>query len=189
MPTARNHDRLERALDLRAARLLRSLCRGAALFSLGLALGASGCKKSSPQTQTSAREVQAPATDAESPRPSEKADEKKPGDIEGYAVWYDVPDNSLPKRRAGKDEFTAAHNRLPLGTLVRVTRLANGKSVIVRITDRGVIRRRGMIDLCKEAAEQLEMISDGRARVRLEVLPEEERTEAVPDSKTTAAQP
>lgn len=95
---------------------------------------------------------------------------KKPDVTEGYAVWYDVPPNSLAKRRAAKDEFTAAHNKLPLGTNVRVTHLGNGKSVIVRITDRGITNRRITIDLCKEAAAKLDMIREGSARVRLEIL-------------------
>jgi rare lipoprotein A len=114
---------------------------------------------------------------------------QKPGNIEGYAVWYDVPDDSLAKRRAGKDELTAAHNRLPLGTLVRVTRLDSGKSVIVRVTDRGVRARVGVIDLCKEAAEELDMISDGRARVRLEILPDGNGAGTTPDSNSSAANP
>jgi rare lipoprotein A len=97
----------------------------------------------------------------------------KPAKLEGYAVWYDVPANSLAKRRAGKDELTAAHNRLPLGTRVRVTHLGNGKNVVVRITDRGITRRRALIDLCKEAAVKLDMVREGSARVRLEILPEE----------------
>src|SRR5205823_13327240 len=48
----------------------------------------------------------------------------------GYAVWYRVPLNSLAHRRAQGCDFTAAHNHLPLGTLVRVTRLSNGKPVL-----------------------------------------------------------
>jgi rare lipoprotein A len=99
--------------------------------------------------------------------------------IEGVAVWYNVPPNSLAKRRAGKDELTAAHNRLPLGTLVRVTHLANGKNVVVRITDRGITKRGALIDLCKEAAEELDMVREGSARVRLEILPDDK----VPTSK------
>jgi rare lipoprotein A len=89
------------------------------------------------------------------------------------AAWYDVPDASLAKRRAGEQELTAAHNRLPIGTLVRVTHLKNGKSVIVRITDRGIRNRRVQIDLCKEAAEEIEMVRKGIARVRMEVIPEQ----------------
>jgi len=66
--------------------------------------------------------------------------------------------------------------------------LANGKSVIVRITDRGITKRKVSIDLCKEAAEQLGMTREGMARVRMEELPDDKDTEA-PDSKATAAHP
>ena len=111
------------------------------------------------------------------------------GQTEGTAVWYPVPVNSLAKRRAGKDELTAAHNRLPLGVMVRVTHLGNGKSVVVRITDRGITSRRVLIDLCKEAAEKLGMISEGSARVRLELLPDDAGTHAAPRTKTAAPQP
>ncbi len=92
---------------------------------------------------------------------------------EVFAVWYQVPTNSLARRRAKLGEFTAAHNRLPLGTLVRVTRVSNGRSVVVRITDRGITNRRASIDLCREAAEKLGMIREGLTRVRLEVVSEE----------------
>ena len=106
----------------------------------------------------------------------------KPAKLEGVAVWYIVPPNSLAKRRAASDELTAAHNRLPLGTRVRVTHLANGKSVVVRITDRGIHTRRVLIDLCKEAAAKLDMLREGSARVRLEVLPDEKAIVWTPDS-------
>jgi rare lipoprotein A (peptidoglycan hydrolase) len=91
---------------------------------------------------------------------------------EVYAVWYDVPPRSLARRRAGKDELTAAHNRLPLGTLVCVTNIKNGKCAVVRITDRGITNRRAKIDICREAAEQIGILREGIARVRLEVLPD-----------------
>jgi rare lipoprotein A len=90
---------------------------------------------------------------------------------EVYAVWYDVPRASLARRRAGQAELTAAHNRLPIGTLVRVTNVKNDKSVLVRITDRGITNKRAKIDICKEAAEEIGMLREGIARVRLEVLP------------------
>src|SRR5947209_7033145 len=63
------------------------------------------------------------------------------------AVWYKVPPASLARRRAKTDEMTAAHNRLPLGTLVRVTRLSTGDSLVVRITDRGITNKYAKIDL------------------------------------------
>ena len=111
---------------------------------------------------------------------SKPAEIKKAVISEGYAVWYNVPPNSLAKRRAPQDELTAAHNKLPLGTRVRVTHLKNGKSVIVRITDRGISKRRAVIDLCKEAAEKLDMLREGSTRVRLEILPEEKPSPAKP---------
>ena len=99
--------------------------------------------------------------------------EPKQAPTEGMAAWYQVPPDSLAKKRAGKDELTAAHNKLPIGTKVRVTHLGNSKSVVVRITDRGITSRRFLIDLCKEAAEKLDMLREGSTRVRLEVLPDD----------------
>jgi rare lipoprotein A len=109
-----------------------------------------------------------------------------------YAAWYDVPVESLAKKRAGLDELTAAHNRLPLGTLVRVTHLANGKSVLVRITDRGIHDHKLNIDLCREAADRLGMVGKGIAKVRIEVLAEETATAtkvagAVPGAAASAS--
>ena len=89
---------------------------------------------------------------------------------ESFATWYRVPPKSLARARAARGEYTAAHNHLPMGTLVRVTRLSNGHSVVVRITDRGITNRRAKIDICREAAEELGMIHIGVARVRLEIV-------------------
>lgn len=88
---------------------------------------------------------------------------------DAIATWYDVPPDSLAARRAGSDELTAANDRLPKGTRVRVTNKKNNRSVIVRITDDGV-HEKGVIDLCKEAAEKIGFVEKGRAPVRLEVL-------------------
>lgn len=116
----------------------------------------------------------------------------QPSDV--TAAWYEVPDDSLAKRRAGLEELTAANNRLPIGTLVRVTHLANGKSVDVRITDRGITDRHVKLDLCKEAAEKLGMVSKGVARVRMQVIEEEPKIageaggSASPDTQTAAAE-
>jgi rare lipoprotein A len=72
------------------------------------------------------------------------------------------------------DALVAAHPRHPFGTTVRVTNLANGRSVDVRIVDRGPsrgARANGVIiDLSRAAAEALGFIRSGRTRVRLEVL-------------------
>ncbi len=67
-------------------------------------------------------------------------------------------------------EFTAAHKTLPFNTRVRVTNLANGRSVVVRINDRGPFKPGRVIDLSRVAAQRLDMVGSGVARVRLEVL-------------------
>jgi rare lipoprotein A len=89
---------------------------------------------------------------------------------EGRATWYDPPAASPPVLRA-PGEFTAAYDKLPMDTAVRVTNLANGRSVVVRITDRGV-RRSKVIDLCKEAADEIGLIGKGETKVRMERLEE-----------------
>jgi rare lipoprotein A (peptidoglycan hydrolase) len=88
----------------------------------------------------------------------------------GEATWYEVPENSLPKRRAWTQEMTAASDSLPMDSYARVTREDNGKNVIVRITDKGIHRKGAIIDLNKDAAGALGMVEAGKARVRVEKL-------------------
>ena len=66
--------------------------------------------------------------------------------------------------------LTAAHPELPFGTRVRVTNLDNGRSITVRINDRGPFASGRIVDLSWEAARVLDMLRRGVARVRLEVL-------------------
>lgn len=68
--------------------------------------------------------------------------------------------------------LTAAHRTLPFNTRVRVTNLANNKSVVVRINDRGPFVSDRIIDLSYRAAQELSMIGPGTARVALEILPD-----------------
>src|SRR5664279_400239 len=66
----------------------------------------------------------------------------------------------------GPKGLTAAHRTLPFGTHVLVTNVGNGKTVIVRITDRGPFGRRGrIIDVSRAAARELDMIEIGTTRV------------------------
>lgn len=79
------------------------------------------------------------------------------------------------RRTANGERFnmramTAAHRTLPFGTKVRVTNPRNGRSVVVRINDRGPFIRGRSIDLSRAAAERIGMISRGHARVKLEVV-------------------
>ena len=92
---------------------------------------------------------------------------------EGTASYYGKAHHG--KRTASGERFnqnalTAAHRTLAFGTRVRVTNLDNGRSVVVRINDRGPFGRGRIIDVSKAAAEQLNMLRSGTARVRLEGL-------------------
>jgi rare lipoprotein A len=68
------------------------------------------------------------------------------------------------------NDLTAAHRTLPLGSWVKVTNLRNSRSVMVRINDRGPVRRNRIIDLSYGAAKTLGLGHDGIAPVRLEVF-------------------
>jgi len=67
-------------------------------------------------------------------------------------------------------ELTAAHRDLPFGTHVRVTNLRNGKTVVVRINDRGPFKRGRIIDLSYAAARKIGMVREGSTRVRVEIV-------------------
>ena len=69
-----------------------------------------------------------------------------------------------------QDKFTAACNVLPLGTWIRVTNLKNGKSVIVKTNDRLHPRMKRLVDLTRAAAKQLNYISSGVTKVKVEVV-------------------
>lgn len=71
-------------------------------------------------------------------------------------------------------DFTAACNKLTLGTFVKVTNLANGIAVYVRINDRMAAANKRLIDLASIAAEKLGFIDDGTAKVKIETVPTEE---------------
>ena len=92
---------------------------------------------------------------------------------EGNASWYGAPFHG---RQASNGEIydmyklTAAHRTLPFNTVVRVTNLGNGKSAVVRITDRGPFVESRIIDLSYAAAREIESIGPGVVPVRLEIL-------------------
>jgi rare lipoprotein A len=65
--------------------------------------------------------------------------------------------------------LTAAHPRLPFGTMVKVTNLSNKRTVIVRINDRGPHTKKRVIDLSLAAAKRIDMVRSGTARVLVEV--------------------
>lgn len=99
----------------------------------------------------------------------------------GQASWYGRAFAGKPTASGeifNHELLTAAHRSLPLGTKVRVTNVANGKSVEVKVNDRGPYADGRIIDLSRAAARALGMIEDGLAEVRLETisLPGESQT-------------
>lgn len=93
--------------------------------------------------------------------------------LEGEASYYA---NKFNGRKTASGEryrsrkLTAAHRTLPFGTLVKVTNLKNGKSVTVKINDRGPYAKGRIIDLSRKAAKEIDMITDGVVKVRLEIV-------------------
>jgi rare lipoprotein A len=77
-------------------------------------------------------------------------------------------------------KFTAAHRTLPFGTYVKVTRIDNNKSVIVRVNDRGPHKPDRVIDISKAAAVQIDLVRAGVANVKLEILRPGEESNPVP---------
>jgi rare lipoprotein A len=73
------------------------------------------------------------------------------------------------------NDYTAAHKTLPFNTMIRVDNVENGKSVVVRINDRGPYVDNRIIDLSRKAAREIDMIGSGTASVRLSVLREGDR--------------
>ncbi len=107
------------------------------------------------------------------PEISKEESSRSPSVQEGVASYYA---DEFHGRRTSNGEIydmhqlTAAHQTLPFNTKVKVTNKTNGRSVIVRINDRGPFMKDRIIDLSLAAAKELEMIGPGTAEVRLEVI-------------------
>lgn len=101
-------------------------------------------------------------------------------DEEGVASWYGPGFHGRSTANGEQyDQFamTAAHKTLPLPSVVKVTNLANGKSAIVRVNDRGPFVGGRIIDLSRTAAEEIGMMGSGTAKVRVQMLKDETLTE------------
>lgn len=142
-----------------------------ALVAATLALGLVGCS-------TAARSP-APTTEDTTPRVTPP---RATGVQTGKASWYGRPHHGR-KTASGEiydmAELTAAHRTLPLGTRVRVTNVANGRTVIVRVNDRGPFTDGRILDLSHAAARELDALGAGVVTVRIEVL-EDAAVESAP---------
>src|SRR5579871_4823268 len=108
-------------------------------------------------------------------------------DETGVASWYGP--TFYGKYTANGELYdggalTAAHRTLPMPVNVRVTNLENGKSIIVRVNDRGPYSRGRIIDLSKRAAELLDVVQSGTARVRVTYVGRADLNGAPPPSET-----
>jgi rare lipoprotein A len=92
----------------------------------------------------------------------------------GKASWYGIRCNGGTQTASGErlsnHAATAAHKTLPMGTKVRVTNLANGKTEVVRINDRGPYTKGRVIDVTEGVAQRLGFYSRGIVPVKVEVL-------------------
>ena len=106
-----------------------------------------------------------------------KIEEAKPAEAkpfaEGIASYYGAElagNRTANGERFNPNAMTAAHRSLPMGTKVRVINKANGKSVVVRINDRGPFAKKRILDVSKGAAEKISMVRSGTARVEIHVI-------------------
>src|SRR6185503_10192574 len=111
-------------------------------------------------------------------------------DETGIASWYGP--TFYGKSTANGETYdgnalTAAHKTLPMPVNVRVTNLDNGKSIIVRVNDRGPYARGRIIDLSRKAAELLDVVQTGTARVRVTYVGRADLGGGVPSAPETPA--
>ena len=137
-----------------------------------------------PQTHTIPREIPPIATIPSSPETDDAPPLAKipppsqPTLVEtGLASWYGPRFHGKLTASGevySQENFTAAHRTLPWGSRVKVTNLANGKSVEVRINDRGPFGEGRIVDVSRAAARVLGIVGSGITTVRVEWLPDSE---------------
>ena len=146
--------------DARRARLSLSALVASAVLTLSVPNGFANAEKSSPvSVRDFAAAVERGLTVAQ----------------EGVVSWYGAAFHdrlTASGERFDSNAYTMAHPTLPFGTAVKVTNLRNGRSVVVRVNDRGPFVGSRIADLSRAAAAQIGMLRRGVARARIEVLGE-----------------
>lgn len=132
--------------------------RAALILALTIALaGCGGSRKATPTASTA---------------PAAPSDTKKGRAQVGMASWYGpgfAGRLTANGERFDPSELTCAHRTFKFGTILEVTNLENGRSVVVRVNDRGPYAKNRVIDLSEEAARRIGMIEKGHVKVRIEV--------------------
>jgi rare lipoprotein A len=156
-----------KALSSGALRLLAAALSAAALAACAqqppVMTGASRQAALEPTRKAVARH-RMPATQAERQAAGAK------GESHGLASFYSYDPHTASGEKFDKNELTAAHRTLPFGTRLRVTDVATGRSVTVRVNDRGPFVRGRVVDVSASAAETLGITGKGLAKVKLDVV-------------------
>lgn len=166
----------------RGAAFLPSLRKPAQLFALALTIAALAACAQAPVT-SSRSELSAGSRHASlsttrnrhvstfAANTGTSRDTAVPGDAKlGLASFYTGSSRTASGERLNPAELTAAHPSLPFGTRVRVTSVDTGRSVVVRVNDRGPFVKGRALDVSYSAAKQLDMTERGVAKVKMEVL-------------------
>jgi rare lipoprotein A len=158
---------------LAPARLSRKIALLGAVAVTAAALA--GCAQSPVRTSTS--EWSAPArqtsllTTKKRHQPAFAATGPLPhGTSVGVASFYTEGAHTASGERLNPNALTAAHPTLPFGTRLRITSVASGKSVVVRVNDRGPFLKGRAVDVSYSAAKQLGLTERGVAKVKMEVV-------------------
>lgn len=134
------------------------------LLGLGTGCATRAAKPPPPEPPTGARP-------APKPKPAPAPDEPARGYLgEGIASYYGPGLHGRPTasgERFNQHAMTAAHRKLPFGTCLRVVNMENGRSVDVRVNDRGPYKEGRIVDVSLAAAKKLGLVDKGLARVRL----------------------
>lgn len=152
----------------------RPVTRIAAGMALGafIAFGVTACGTAHAPGQASAHAYRDTGT-RETPKVRKATYKKRSYRTVGWASWYGRKFHgrkTASGERYNMNAMTAAHRTLPFGTKVRVTNLGNGRSVVVRVNDRGPFIKNRIIDLSRRAAGKLGFIKNGKTRVRIRIV-------------------
>jgi peptidoglycan lytic transglycosylase len=88
----------------------------------------------------------------------------------GSASWYALTSKTASGERMDASKLTAAHRSLPFGSKIKVTNNRNGRTIVVRVNDRGPFVKGRIVDLSKAAASRLGFIRSGHTKVCLNVI-------------------
>lgn len=149
----------------------KRIAHGLAVFLCVAGLGAAQGNSGSDHDRTSPVRHQKPKPATKSTHNVKRARPYQVGTASWYGSYFDGKETASGEPFDMYD-LTAAHPTLPLGTMVKVTNLRNGRTVVVRVNDRGPVVEGRIIDLSYQAARELHLEHQGIQTVRLDLVSE-----------------